>query len=119
LKRSALSVRVDLAPGGRVGPGKVRLLELIAQTGSISAAGREMNMSYRRAWMLVDSLNQALGTEVVETRTGGSAGGGAHLTEAGREIVQRYRALEAKAGRAAAPDIEALEALARRGRAES
>jgi len=111
----ALSVRIDLDSGARIGPGKVRLLELIDETGSISAAGREMGMSYRRAWMLVNSLSEALDEAVVETRKGGSAGGGARLTDPGRGVIRHYRAAERKAGKAAAADIRALENLARRG----
>lgn len=115
MKTSSLSLRIDLTSGGRIGPGKVRLLELVDETGSISAAGREMNMSYRRAWMLVNSLTEALGTEVVETRKGGSAGGGACLTDAGRKVIRHYRAAERKAARAGAVNVRALETLARGG----
>lgn len=89
-----LSIRIDLHSGERIGPGKIRLLELIGTTGSISAAGRAMGMSYRRAWLLVDSLNRALGAPVVTTRQGGASGGGARVTELGRELIARYRALE-------------------------
>lgn len=116
MKTNPLSLRIDLTSGGRIGPGKVRLLELIDETGSISAAGRGMSMSYRRAWMLVNSLSEALGTGVVETRKGGSAGGGASLTDAGREVVRHYRAAERKAARAGAEHVRALEALTRRRR---
>jgi len=108
-----LNLRIDLSSGARIGPGKVRLLELIAQTGSISAAGREMDMSYRRAWMLVRELNETLGTAVVETRKGGTTGGGAELTRAGRQVIRCYRALEKKAAAAGAEDIVALESLAK------
>lgn len=111
----ALSVRIDLDSGARIGPGKVRLLELVDETGSISAAGRKMGMSYRRAWMLVNSLSEALGEAVVETRKGGSAGGGARLTDSGRGVIRHYRAVERKAGKAAAADIRALENLAHPG----
>ena len=111
-----LSMRIDLASGGRIGPGKVRLLELIDETGSISAAGREMNMSYRRAWMLVNSLTEALGTPVVEARKGGRSGGGARLTEAGHEVIRLYRSVESKALEAGATEIRALETLAGGGK---
>lgn len=106
-----LSLRIDL-PGGRIGPGKIRLLEAIARDGSISAAGRSLGMSYRRAWELVDALNRSLGTPVVAASAGGARGGGATLTEAGARLVEDYRAIEAAARRAAAPR---LKALARRG----
>ncbi|MGD9507889.1 MAG: winged helix-turn-helix domain-containing protein [Geminicoccaceae bacterium] len=87
-------VRVDFAPGVRIGPGKIALLEQIAQTGSISAAGRALGMSYRRAWLLVDELNRLFGAPLVTTQLGGSHGGGAALTELGVGLVARFRALE-------------------------
>lgn len=116
MTKSKLSLRIDLPGGGRIGPGKVRLLELIEETGSISAAGRGMNMSYRRAWMLVDSLNEALGTPVVETRKGGSAGGGARLTDVGRDVARYYRRVEEKAGSAGRAEIRVLEGLVKGGK---
>jgi molybdate transport system regulatory protein len=91
-----LSIRLDIAPGVRIGPGKVALLEQIADTGSISGAGRAMTMSYRRAWDLVEELNRALNAPVAETAAGGSGGGGTRLTALGCEIVAQYRALEAE-----------------------
>lgn len=97
-----------------VGPGKVALLEAIAQTGSISAAARQLGMSYRRAWVLVDQLNQALVSPAVSTATGGAHGGGATLTPVGRELVTRYRAIESTAMMAAAKDIAALRRLVER-----
>lgn len=111
VNKADLSLRIDLSCGARIGPGKVRLLELVESTGSISAAGREMNMSYRRAWMLVNSLNESLGTAVVETRKGGSAGGGARLTETGRTVINCYRAMEDKAVEASTEELRVLEAL--------
>lgn len=92
-----ISIRIDLASGERIGPGKVRLLELIEETGSISAAGRAMGMSYRRAWLLVDSLNRALGAPLVTTQQGGASGGGARLTRLAHQVIARYRAIEAEA----------------------
>jgi molybdate transport system regulatory protein len=89
-----LSIRIDLACGTRVGPGKIALLEEIGRSGSISAAGRVMKMSYRRAWELVEDLNRNLGEPVVETTAGGAGGGGARLTPAGTMLVQQYRAME-------------------------
>lgn len=91
-----------------IGPGKVDLLEAIAEAGSISGAAREMNMSYRRAWLLVEELNQALALPAVATATGGAHGGGARLTEVGERIVQRYRAIEETAMRATADDVAEL-----------
>ena len=86
-----LSIRVDLRPGASIGPGKARLLELIAETGSISAAARAMEMSYRRAWLLIDDLKAVFGEAVVETAAGGAKGGGAHLTRRGRSSEWRRR----------------------------
>ena len=103
-----LSIRVDLADGTRIGPGKVALLEQIGRTGSISAAGRALRMSYRRAWDLVEELNRSLGRPVVTTATGGSGGGGAALTEAGIALVGEYRAIEAAAEAAARRHIATL-----------
>ncbi len=108
----ALSLRIDL-PAGRIGPGKIALLEAIDREGSISAAGRALGMSYRRAWDLVDALNKLLGTAVIEASTGGYRGGGALLTDAGRQLVADYRAIEKAAQRAAEPR---LAAMARRTR---
>ncbi len=107
-----LSLRIDL-PQGRIGPGKIELLEAIDTEGSISAAGRALGMSYRRAWELVDALNKLLGVPVVEASTGGYRGGGALLTDQGRQLVADYRAIERAAHRAAETR---LEALARRAR---
>jgi molybdate transport system regulatory protein len=103
----SLSLRIDL-PQGRVGPGKIALLEAIDREGSISAAGRALGMSYRRAWDLVDALNTLLGILVVEAAPGGYRGGGATLTDAGRGLVSDYRAIERAAQRAAEPRLEAL-----------
>jgi molybdate transport system regulatory protein len=105
--RGRLSLRIDL-PSGRIGPGKIALLEAIAAEGSISAAGRALGMSYRRAWDLVDALNRQLGTPAIAASTGGLRGGGAVLTAAGRTLVADYRAIERAAERAAARRLGAL-----------
>jgi molybdate transport system regulatory protein len=89
-----LTIRIDFAPTSAVGPGKIRLLELIEETGSISAAGRAMDMSYRRAWLLVDELNRLFKHKVATTRLGGKTGGGAALTGFGKSLVAEYRAME-------------------------
>jgi molybdate transport system regulatory protein len=102
-----LSLRIDL-PQGRIGPGKIDLLEAIDREGSISAAGRALGMSYKRAWDLVASLNQVAGAPVVAASTGGPRGGGAALTDAGRAMVADYRAIERAATRAAAPLLRTL-----------
>ncbi len=106
-----LSIRVDLASGARIGPGKVALLEAIARDGSISAGGRALRMSYRRAWELVEDLNRSLGVTLVATAAGGARGGGARLTQAGAAVVEAYRGLERDAGAAAAPHLRRLESL--------
>jgi molybdate transport system regulatory protein len=107
-KSDRLSIRLDLASGARIGPGKVAVLEEIARSGSISAAGRALRMSYRRTWELVEDLNRNLGTPVVETAAGGSGGGGAVLTRAGKAIVERYRAIEMDTALAARKHLLAL-----------
>jgi molybdate transport system regulatory protein len=106
-----LSIRLDLASGARIGPGKVAVLEEIARSGSISAAGRALHISYRRTWELVEDLNRSLGTPVVETAAGGSGGGGATLTHAGKTIVERYRAIEMDTALAARKHLLALHRL--------
>lgn len=105
-----LMLRLDFGPESRIGPGKIRLLELVRETGSISAAGRAMDMSYRRAWLLVDSLNTTFGQPVVQTKLGGKGGGGASLTAFGEDLVSRYRGMEKKAQKAIAGDLAALDA---------
>jgi molybdate transport system regulatory protein len=103
-----LSIRLDLISGARIGPGKVAVLEEIARSGSISAAGRALRMSYRRTWELVEELNRSLGTPVVETAAGGSGGGGAVLTRAGKAVIERYRAIEIDTALAARKHLLAL-----------
>ena len=106
-----ISIRIQFAGGGRIGPGKVALLEAIDRTGSISAAGRAMKMSYRRAWQLVEDLNASFATPVVEAAAGGAGGGGARLTAAGRTLVERYRAMESGAADTARAHLAALDGL--------
>ena len=103
-----ISVRIDFPGGRRVGPGKVRLLELIAETGSISAAGRAMGMSYKRAWSLVDELNRTFTSPLVLSRHGGAQGGGAELSPFGSAVVQAYRAVERASSDAAATLLETV-----------
>ncbi|GAA0603575.1 hypothetical protein GCM10009416_46470 [Craurococcus roseus] len=98
-----VSVRFELASGGRVGPGKVALLEAIAREGSISGAARALGMSYPRAWALVEAVDAALGAPAVSRAPGGHRGGGAALTDAGRALIARYREVEAAAQREAGP----------------
>ncbi len=105
----SLSLRIDLDPGGRIGPGKIELLEKIAALGSISAAGRAMDMSYRRAWELVEELNSIFGKPVVDRQAGGRRGGGARLTDLGLALVARFRAIERAADKAASSHLRALQ----------
>ncbi len=99
--------------GARIGPGKAALLESIRDTGSISAAARDMGMSYKRAWLLLDSMNQAFTEPVVKAAPGGPGGGGAILTEFGIELLERYRRIHAEAEKNAASDMAALKRRAR------
>jgi molybdate transport system regulatory protein len=105
-----LSLRIDLDPQGRIGPGKVALLEAIDASGSISAAARDMGMSYKRAWDLVEEMKALFGQPVVGTRTGGQKGGGAGLTPLGHSVVRHFRSMEKAALDAAAPHMAALQA---------
>ena len=105
-----LTLRIDFDDARAIGPGKIRLLELIDALGSIAAAGRRMKMSYRRAWLLIDALNRCFREPLVASHAGGARGGGASLTPAGCAVVRHYRAVEAAA------HLEALaEALAASG----
>ena len=105
---SSISLRIDLEADGRIGPGKVELLEQIASHGSISAGARQMSMSYKQAWTLVEDMNRIFRRPVVAAKKGGVRGGGAELTPVGLAIVARYRAIERAAEAAAAPHIAAL-----------
>jgi len=96
-----------------IGPGKVDLLEAIGAAGSISAAAKAMGMSYRRAWLLVDTMNRCFEMPVVTAEAGGASGGRTRLTPLGAEIVHRYRSMQANAASAAADDLAALAALLR------
>lgn len=110
-----LSIRIDFDDDGRLGPGKILLLERIAEHGSISAAGRSMGMSYKRAWELVSEINRNFSLPLVELQTGGRGGGGAALTAFGKELITHYRAIERKARRAVSKHLDALQAAARAG----
>ena len=105
----ALRIKIEMDQGGRIGRGKIELLEHIAELGSISAAGRAMGMSYRRAWELADETNRIFGQPVVERQTGGKGGGGAILTSLGLALVTRFRAIEHVAAEAARGHVEALQ----------
>jgi len=109
-------LRVVLERDVAIGPGKADLLAAVGATGSISAAARRMGMSYKRAWLLVDTMNRCFRTPLVAAAKGGQAGGGAELTPLGREVLRRYRAVEARATRGAARDLAALKRALRRPR---
>jgi molybdate transport system regulatory protein len=104
-------IRVVFGPDGFLGPGKADLLERIRATGSIAAAGREMGMSYKRAWQLVETLNGMFREPLVERTRGGAHGGGARVTGAGEAVLAEYRALEAEALRAGGRHVERLQAM--------
>lgn len=108
-----LQLRLFFAEDAMVGPGKAELLERIRDTGSISAAGRDMKMSYKRAWMLVEEMNAAFREPLVESSRGGPGGGGARVTDAGLAMLRLYRGIEETAARAGAEDILALKAMLR------
>ncbi|MDX1490419.1 MAG: LysR family transcriptional regulator [Pseudohongiellaceae bacterium] len=104
----ACQVRVRLGENIALGPGKTELLAAIAKAGSISAAARSMGMSYRRAWLLVETMNNCFEVPLVETATGGKAGGGAQLSEAGRSVLQGYRQMMEKVDALAQSELEQL-----------
>lgn len=115
-KRSPISpnLRLQLKHGVAIGPGKAALLESIAEVGSISAAGRALGMSYKRAWLLVDSMNTHFRAPLVEAARGGSQRGGAVLTPLGADVLARYRRMERKALKSVASEIAGFEALLKR-----
>lgn len=94
-----------------MGPGRAELIDAIDRTGSISAAGREMKMSYRRAWLLVEATNAAFVEPLIVASTGGSGGGGAQVTDFGRGVLERYRAMERKAAEAIHSDFAVFSKL--------
>jgi molybdate transport system regulatory protein len=106
--RGNFRLRVVLRPGAALGPGKVALLEAIAETGSIRAAGSRFRMSYRRAWGLIAELNAMFKTPLVLAETGGRGGGGATLTPLGRDVVKRFRRMEAETASAIETDFRTL-----------
>ena len=110
-RRPAIRPRVHLTPDVLLGPGKIDLLRQVDEKRSISAAARAMNMSYKRAWQLVDVLNRDFGAPVVATATGGTGGGGARLTDLGCAIVDHYTALEQRLNAAASAELAALRRL--------
>ncbi|MDG3039965.1 winged helix-turn-helix domain-containing protein [Roseicyclus marinus] len=108
-----LRIRILFGDRAMLGPGKIDLLNHIRETGSIAAAGRAMNMSYKRAWMLVEEMNAAFREPLVASARGGKAGGGAHLTETGQAVLTLYRHMEDTVAKAGAAQVRALEGLLR------
>jgi molybdate transport system regulatory protein len=104
-------LRVTRGDDIAVGPGKIDLLEAIDRTGSITSAAKELGMSYRRAWLLVDTMNRCFKLPVVEAESGGRRGGGTALTPVGADVVRRYRRIESAAARVGAADMRALLSL--------
>jgi molybdate transport system regulatory protein len=94
--RPVVRFRLDFHNQCSVGIGKITLLEAIARTGSLSQAARDIGMSYRRAWLLIDSMNGEFDTPVISATVGGSGGGGAQLTAFGSELIRAYRSLESR-----------------------
>jgi molybdate transport system regulatory protein len=107
-----LSIRIDFEPSGSaLGPGMAELLERIGMLGSIRKAAGAMDMSYRKAWLLLKGMQQTFGGPVVVTETGGVAGGGARLTELGVKLLTTFRTIEKNAANAASREVELLAAL--------
>lgn len=106
--RLKLRMRVTAGELIAVGPGKIALLEALAETGSITAAAKSLEMSYRRAWLLIDELNRALKQPAVASATGGQHGGGSELTETGRQLIALYRGIEEQALAACQGEIKKL-----------
>ncbi len=94
-------LKLTFTEDARLGPGKMDLLEAVARTGSISAAGRDLGMSYRRAWVLLDSVNTMFGQPAIETSAGGANGGGARLTAFGEKLLKAYRSVEGETAKLA------------------
>ncbi|MEW5729758.1 MAG: winged helix-turn-helix domain-containing protein [Pseudomonadota bacterium] len=106
-----LKLRIKLCEFAALGPGKVDLLEAVARCGSITRAAKDQGMSYRRAWLLIDEMNRALAAPVVEAATGGQKGGGARVTEVGRQVIDIYRRVQRKTEQAIRQELDELRAL--------
>lgn len=111
--RLRIHLRILLGDEIALGPGKADLLDAIRSCGSISAAGKQLGMSYRRCWLLVDSVNRCFNAPLVTTATGGSGGGGAQLTAHGETILARYRAMQAEVEQVAASHFSLLKTALR------
>lgn len=111
MSQKVIKIRIPYGTLSAIGPGKADLLETIDRRGSISAAAKDMGMSYKRAWDLVDTMNHAFREPLVVTATGGSHGGGAQISEFGYEVLRRYREIESKANASIATEARELTAL--------
>ena len=103
-----LRMRVTVGEVIAIGPGKIALLEAMGETGSITAAAKSLDMSYRRAWLLIAELNKALKAPAVASATGGQHGGGSQLTDTGRQLIALYRGIEAQALQTCKGDMQKL-----------
>jgi molybdate transport system regulatory protein len=112
-KELDLRLRIRVGEDIALGPGKADLLQAIAATGSISSAARTLGMSYRRAWLLVETMNRCFKTPLVQAKTGGKSGGGAEITPLGREALRHYRAMQKAANKACGPASKRLSGLMR------
>jgi len=111
--RGATKLRVMYGAEIAIGPGKAELLAAIESTGSITASAKRLGMSYRRAWLLVDTMNRCFREPVVASATGGSGGGGAHVTAFGRKVLASFRAMQRRIDRALDPELERFSELLR------
>lgn len=109
LSRATLRLRIVFPSDRKIGPGKVDLLEAIGRTGSISSAARELGMSYRRAWLLMDEFGRLFKRPILTTAAGGAHGGGAQLTDFGQAVVAAYRRIEDRAAEIARAELVAFE----------
>jgi molybdate transport system regulatory protein len=112
-RKPVARLRIVLGPDIAIGPGKADLLEYIRETGSIAAAGRRMSMSYKRAWLLVETMNRCFNSPLVETSRGGQARGGATLTAHGEKVLAGYRRMEALTAKAVEREMAALRGMLR------
>jgi len=108
MRAPAIRFRVDFGHEGAIGPGKIALLEQIGSSGSLSQAARDLRMSYRRAWQLLESVNGSFRERAVLTAKGGRGGGGARLTPFGRLLIRAYRDFDAELQKRAARSFRSI-----------
>src|SRR5262245_34767524 len=113
MSRPVVRLRIDFAPGSALGPGKVGLLEAVDRTGSLSAAAAELGIGYKRAWSLLQSVNELFEAPLVVMSRGGRGGGGATVTERGREVITAFRSVERRASLAATQAFAGFAAVTR------